>query len=454
VQAIATLYHNFPGQRILLVTHSNQALNDLFEKLLERDVPQHQLLRLGAGEKELATEADFSKWGRVNHALSRRLELLGQVQALAGSLGVPGDVGYTCETAEYFCLHHVTSRVEGFRAKFGVPPPPAVASAAAGGALGSAASAAAGGFSALTAGATSGSDSDASSSSSTDALATSFLGTSSSAAAARVAYRRSVAARMGSVPGADVAAAFPFGAFFESAPGGLAGLFPPGALGADALAAAEACFGHLAGLFAELASYRAFELLRSQRARTDFMLTKQARVVAMTCTHAALTRGHLLELGFAYDTLVMEEAAQVTEVETLIPMLLQSGGVAVGNAAAARGGRGGASGGGSASAGAATAVPRLKRVILIGDHHQLPPVVQNTALQVRENGRRRRGVGGWKCSAPAWAALVVLLASGTLTARHSYPLFFSSAPPPSPRRSLRGWTSRCLRGWCGWACPP
>ena len=60
-----------------------------------------------------------------------------------------------------------------------------------------------------------------------------------------------------------------------------------------ALASAEACFAHLAGLFAELASDRAFELLRTQRARSDYMLTKQARLVAMTCTHASLARGAL-----------------------------------------------------------------------------------------------------------------------------------------------------------------
>ena len=52
-------------------------------------------------------------------------------------------------------------------------------------------------------------------------------------------------------------------------------------------------------------------------------LTTQARIVAMTCTHAAMTRRRLVELGFKYDSLVMEEAAQVLEVETLIPMLLQ-----------------------------------------------------------------------------------------------------------------------------------
>lgn len=40
---------------------------------------------------ELATSKDFSKWGRVNHALSRRLTLLGEVGRLATSLGVPGE---------------------------------------------------------------------------------------------------------------------------------------------------------------------------------------------------------------------------------------------------------------------------------------------------------------------------------------------------------------------------
>jgi intron-binding protein aquarius len=43
----------------------------------------------------------------------------------------------------------------------------------------------------------------------------------------------------------------------------------------------------------------------------------------MTCTHAAITRKKLIELGFTYDSIVMEEAAQVLEIETVIPMLLQ-----------------------------------------------------------------------------------------------------------------------------------
>jgi hypothetical protein len=56
-----------------------QALNDLFEKILQRDVPARYLLRLGMGEQELATTLDFSRVGRVNAMLARRLELLAEV---------------------------------------------------------------------------------------------------------------------------------------------------------------------------------------------------------------------------------------------------------------------------------------------------------------------------------------------------------------------------------------
>ena len=52
-------------------------------------------------------------------------------------------------------------------------------------------------------------------------------------------------------------------------------------------------------------------MLRGQRQRTNFLLAKQAKIVAMTCTHAALTRRNLVELGFKYDNIIMEEAAQV-----------------------------------------------------------------------------------------------------------------------------------------------
>ncbi|CAN0549881.1 unnamed protein product, partial [Ectocarpus sp. 12 AP-2014] len=83
------------------------------------DIDERHLLRLGAGERELreGTMKDFSKFGRVNYTLKRRLELLAEVQRLAETIGVEGDVGYTGETAEYFQLFHVTSRIERFEAE-------------------------------------------------------------------------------------------------------------------------------------------------------------------------------------------------------------------------------------------------------------------------------------------------------------------------------------------------
>jgi intron-binding protein aquarius len=55
------LYHNFPGQRTLIVTHSNQALNQLFEKIMALDIEEKHLLRLGRGEEDLNTNKDFSR---------------------------------------------------------------------------------------------------------------------------------------------------------------------------------------------------------------------------------------------------------------------------------------------------------------------------------------------------------------------------------------------------------
>jgi intron-binding protein aquarius len=47
VQIISNIYHNTPEQRTLIVTHSNQALNQLFEKIMALDIDERHLLRLG-----------------------------------------------------------------------------------------------------------------------------------------------------------------------------------------------------------------------------------------------------------------------------------------------------------------------------------------------------------------------------------------------------------------------
>lgn len=212
VQIISNIYHNWPEQRTLIVTHSNQALNQLFEKIMALDVDERHLLRLGKseapkwicenkshcfcsknfslafqntclwtlnfqghGEEALETEKDFSRYGRVNYVLMKRLELLKevclvfskvmwkycfqrireklkklgesyesllfwkywrelsenlklwkykrwwitsysliflQVEKLQMSLDVVGDVAYTCETAGHFFLYQVINFLE------------------------------------------------------------------------------------------------------------------------------------------------------------------------------------------------------------------------------------------------------------------------------------------------------------------------------------------------------
>ena len=107
-------------------------------------------------------------------------------------------------------------------------------------------------------------------------------------------------------------------------------------------------------MFQELEECRAFEWLKSTADRANYLTAKLAKIVAMTCAHAALKRKDFLQLGFKYDNLLMEESAQILEIETFIPMLLQR---------------------------QEDGYARLKRCILIGDHHQLPPVVKNMAFQ-------------------------------------------------------------------------
>jgi intron-binding protein aquarius len=124
------------------------------------------------------------------------------------------------------------------------------------------------------------------------------------------------------------------------------------------LAQARKHIAEIQMLFDELAVYRPFEMLRSQKQRTDYLLMKQTRVVAMTCTHAAIARPYLIELGFEYDNVIVEEAGQMVEIEGFIPLLLQRGD----------------------AGGAKSASSRLKRVCYMGDHNQLPPVIKNISF--------------------------------------------------------------------------
>jgi intron-binding protein aquarius len=74
-----------------VLAHSNQALNDIFEKIRNMDsVEERHLLRLGmGGDKVFGKDKDFSfgRMGRVNYLLKRRLDLLEKAKVFANSLG-------------------------------------------------------------------------------------------------------------------------------------------------------------------------------------------------------------------------------------------------------------------------------------------------------------------------------------------------------------------------------
>ncbi|XP_066599155.1 RNA helicase aquarius [Prorops nasuta] len=282
VQIISNLYHNFPNQRTLIVTHSNQALNQLFEKIMALDIDERHLLRLGHGEEALETEKDFSRYGRVNYVLAKRLDLLMEVQRLQESLNTKGDVAYTCETAGHYFMYQILTRWERFNGR--------------------------------------------------------------------------VNQRQGNknCPVSVVDEEFPFHKFFDNAP---QPLFKRKSLQED-LEIARSCFRYIERIFTQLEEFRAFELLRSGLDRSKYLLVKEAKVIAMTCTHAALKRRELVDMGFKYDNILMEESAQILEIETFIPLLLQN---------------------------PQDGYNRLKRWIMIGDHHQLPPVIKNMAFQKYSN---------------------------------------------------------------------
>lgn len=274
-QIINNIYHNFPNERTLLIAHSNQALNQLFQKIIALDIDERHLLRLGHGEEELDTDSNYSKHGRVESFLDNRSGYLSEVMRLAASLGVEGAHGNSCETAGYFNTVYVQPAWAQF-------------------------------------------------------------------------WDRT---KSEGVSNEEILSSFPFYSYFSNAP---QPLFEAEASKESIIDTASGCQRHIAKIFSELEDIRPFEILKQPRDKANYLLVKEARIIAMTSTHAAMRRQEIADLGFHYDNVVMEEAAQITEVESFIPNALQN----------MKNGE----------------LP-LKRVVLCGDHYQNSPVIQNMAFR-------------------------------------------------------------------------
>lgn len=274
-QIINNIYHNFPSERTVLIAHSNQALNQLFQKIIALDIDERHVLRLGHGEEELDTETSYSKYGRVESFLDNRNYYLSEVIRLAASIGAEGAHGNSCETAGYFN----TVYIQPAWAKF---------------------------------------------------------------------WDR---ANLEAASSEEIVASFPFHSYFSNAP---QPLFEDGASKETIVDVSAGCQRHIDRIFSELEDIRPFEILRQPRDKANYLLVKEARVIAMTSTHAAMRRQEIADLGFHYDNVVMEEAAQITEIESFIPTALQN----------MKNGE----------------LP-LKRVVLCGDHYQNCPIIQNLAFR-------------------------------------------------------------------------
>ena len=278
-QIINNIYHDFPTQRSVLIAHSNQALNQLFQKITNLDIDQRHLLRLGHGEDGLQTDTSYGKYGRVESFLDNRAFYLSEVDRLAANLDAPGAHGNSCETAGYFDTVYVQPAWSRFWSVANDP----------------------------------------------------------------------------EVSDSDIVSAFPFHQYFSNAP---QPLFPPSAPKESSLDIAKGCERHISKIFTELADIRPFEILRTPRDKTNYLMIKEARIIAMTSTHAAMHRQEYADLGFRYDNVIVEEAAQITEIETFIPFVLQS----------------------PRSDDKLADMP-LQRAILLGDHLQNSPIVQNAAFR-------------------------------------------------------------------------
>ncbi|KAK9462172.1 P-loop containing nucleoside triphosphate hydrolase protein [Lipomyces oligophaga] len=271
-QVISNIYHNHPDQRTLIVTHSKEALDRLFERIAALDIDECHLLRLD-GDENLQT-SEF-RLGRAENIRARRATLLDMVKKLAVSVGAQSSPYESCATAESFYKVFVEPVWRGFKVL---------------------------GFSDVK----------------------------------------------------SLALSFPFTNYFVDAP---QPLFNENSHSLEeAVEIADGCFRHIKKLFHEIEEIRPFELLSSSESVYDYLLTREARIIAMTSTYAGVMQQKISNSSFRYNNLIFEEAARFSELESFLPLSLQ------GNES-----------------------ERLQRVIMIGDHYQSRPIIQSEVLKRHSN---------------------------------------------------------------------
>ena len=237
VQIINLLYHNYPNEKILIVTHSNSALNDIFEKIINLDINEEYLLRLGRGSKEINSLKDFSVNGRIKYLLEKREELLDLVLKVANYLNIYTFEQYTCFSAINILSNFIKEKNNKEKIK-----------------------------------------------------------------------------------------------------------------------EAEKQFNiNILDLINKIKELEVLEIIRDQNQRRNQLIKSYSKIIALTCTYAAMNRKYFLDLNFTYSTLIMEESAQILDIESFIPLTLQKN------------------------------ILNLKRFIMLGDPNQLPPIVKGNIFRTFSN---------------------------------------------------------------------
>ena len=235
VQIINLLHQNYKHEKILIITHSNNALNNIFEKLLKLNINQKYLLRLGIGNKYINNEEDFSIKGRIKHILKNREIILKKFLEICYKLNINIYQEYTCSTAliiiNNFILNNPTN-IDIIKNEFNID---------------------------------------------------------------------------------------------------------------------------INDFIMEIKEYQNFEIIRDNLQRKNFLINNYSKIIAMTSTYAGINKKNLLDIDFSYSNIIIEEAGELLDIETFIPLTLQNN------------------------------LNKLKRLILVGDIYQLPPIIKSSALKTYSN---------------------------------------------------------------------
>lgn len=95
------LYHNFLGQRSLIISNSNRSLNDMVAKMHMSDIPCRLLIRVGTRDEDFLSVKSLVDVGRVSSMLHERLHLLSEIDRLSRVVHVSrfSDFTYSCESS-------------------------------------------------------------------------------------------------------------------------------------------------------------------------------------------------------------------------------------------------------------------------------------------------------------------------------------------------------------------